>query len=185
MRIKIIPYRRKREGKTNYKKRFRMLLSKNPRAVVRKSLLNIEIQIIEFDPKGDKVIASAHSKDLAKQGWKASTSSIPAAYLTGLMLAKNTKVKVANLDIGLQRSIKGSKLFAAAKGMVDGGLQINIDESMFPSEDRIKGKHIADYAKSLKDKEAYKKQFSQYIKNKVDPADIEKQFESVKKKIMG
>ena len=65
-----MPFRRRREGKTNYKKRLKLLLSKKPRLVVRKSLKYIRAQIVEFDKKGDKTLASAFSRELKKLGWK-------------------------------------------------------------------------------------------------------------------
>ena len=67
---RVIPFRRKREGKTNYKKRIAFLTSEKPRLVIRKSLKNITAQIVIYEPKGDKVIASACSAELTKLGWK-------------------------------------------------------------------------------------------------------------------
>ena len=69
--IYTVAYRRKRKGLTDYKKRMKTLLGNKPRIVVRKSLKNFTIQIIEFKPTGDKIIASASTKELAKHGWKA------------------------------------------------------------------------------------------------------------------
>jgi len=55
-----------------------------------------------------------------------------------------------------------------------------------PSEDRISGKHIEEYAKSLEsDKEKYQKQFSKYLKENVDPKSLTKMFEGVLSKIKG
>ena len=41
-------YRRKREGKTDYRKRLRLLLSGKPRLVIRRSLRDISAQVIEY-----------------------------------------------------------------------------------------------------------------------------------------
>lgn len=145
-----LPYRRKREGKTNYKKRLKLLLSGKPRLVIRPSLKNVTAQIIEYNPKGDQTIASAHSRELAKFEWKFSTGNVTTAYLTGLLLGKKAlkkKIKEAILDIGLRTPIKGSKVFACLKGVVDAGVSVPVSEEILPSPERISGKHIADYRK--------------------------------------
>ena len=65
-----VPFRRRREGKTNYRTRRALVLSRVPRLVVRLSLKNAIVQIIESESIGDKVIVSAHSRELAKTyGW--------------------------------------------------------------------------------------------------------------------
>jgi large subunit ribosomal protein L18 len=181
-------YRRRREGKTNYQKRLKLLLSRKPRLVVRKSSRHIRVELVDYSQKGDKVIASAFSKELEKLGWKAGTSSIPASYLTGLMCGTRAKgkCKEAIFDMGLEVNTLGSKLYAALKGTIDSGIKISADEKMFPSEDRLNGTHIANYAKALKKSEAkYKKQFSAYMKKKSDPEKLPEQFETMKKKIAG
>ena len=61
-----MPFKRRLEGKTNYRKRLRLLLSRKPRLVVRKSLKHVRAQIIEFDPVGDKTIVSASTEELKK-----------------------------------------------------------------------------------------------------------------------
>ena len=63
-----VMFRRKKEGRTNYKKRLTILLSNRLRLVVRKSLKNIQANIVDYDPKGDKIILSAHSSELEKFG---------------------------------------------------------------------------------------------------------------------
>ncbi|MBW2993009.1 50S ribosomal protein L18 [Candidatus Woesearchaeota archaeon] len=183
-----VRYRRRREGKTNYKKRLKLLMSKKPRLVLRISLKGISIQIIEFKPEGDVVLLAANSKELNKFGWKYNGKNTSSAYLTGLIIGKKAAakgIKEAVLDIGLKQAIKGSRLFACLKGAVDGGLDIRHSKKVFPKEDRIKGKHIEDYANKLKaKKEAYQKKFAGYIKAGIDPIQITKVFDDVKKKIM-
>ena len=182
-----VAYRRKREGKTNYKKRLSLIKSGKPRLVIRKSLKSTTLQIISFDPKGDKIIAAVNSNELKKLGWDYNKANLPSAYLAGLLLAQNAKQKnisEAILDIGLQISIKGSRLYSALKGLIDNGLDIAVDEKILPVEDRITGKHIADYAEKLKcSSEKYNKQFSSYIKINLKPEDIAKKFEEIKNKI--
>lgn len=141
-KIPQIPYKRKREQKTDYKKRLALLKSRMPRVVVRKFNKNIVAQIIEYDEAGDKVTCFAHSKELEKYGWKHSKNSVPASYLLGMILAKKTKVKEAVLDTGLQTPTKGSRIFACVKGCIDGGMKIPQSEEAMPSQERLVGKHI-------------------------------------------
>jgi large subunit ribosomal protein L18 len=148
---RTVPYRRKREGKTNYKKRLEYLKSKELRLVVRKTNKHIILQIVGYQPDGDKVFLGVSSKALEKEGWKHSTSNIPACYLSGLILAQSAKkhtIKKAILDLGLQTPKKGSRLYAALKGAIDGGLSIPASDAVFPVEERITGQHLENKAVS-------------------------------------
>lgn len=138
-------FKRRREGKTDYDRRLKLLESRKPRIVVRKSLRYIYVSIMQFDLKGDKTIAAASSAELKKHGWTAATDNLPAAYLTGMIAAKKAikaGVKEAILDAGIYRMTKGNKIFAAVKGTIDGGLNVPMGEEVLPSEERIKGTHI-------------------------------------------
>ncbi|MFH0961991.1 MAG: 50S ribosomal protein L18 [archaeon] len=138
-----VPFRRRREKKTDYAKRLALVKSGKVRLVVRKSNSSIYAQAVEFFPEGDRTIAAASGKDLAKIGWKGSTGNIPAAYLVGCLLAKRTpKGTEAVFDIGMQRPVKGGRIFAVLKGVVDGGLAVPFDASAFPSEERLQGLHV-------------------------------------------
>lgn len=143
---RTVPYRRRREDKTNYKKRMSLLLGKKPRFVVRKSLKNMIVQLIEYDAKGDKVIASTHTSELKKWDWKFGCGNLPSAYLAGFLLGKKAlakKQKEAIVDFGLQSIVPGSRIYAAVKGAIDAGMQIPHDATVFPREERLKGEHIA------------------------------------------
>jgi large subunit ribosomal protein L18 len=140
-----VPFRRRREGRTDYYQRARLLRARVPRAVVRISLRNVSVQIIEFDLKGDKVLVTAHSRELVEKGWDQATGNLPAAYLTGYLAGKRAKQKGithAVLDIGLKVPSKGSGVFAVLKGMVDAGLDIPHGKDVLPTNDRLMGKHI-------------------------------------------
>ncbi len=183
-----VPFRRKLEGKTNYKKRLALLKSKKPRLVVRPSLNNVSAQLVDFSPSGDKVIVSAHSRQLIKLGWKAARGNLPASYLVGYLLGKKAlemKIKQAVLDMGLRHSVKASRVYAVLKGAVDAGLDVPCSETVFPSDDRIAGKHIADYSKTVSGKEGQKHVYSKYIKNSLKPEELPKHFEELKKKLSG
>ena len=92
-RKKFLQYRRKLEGKTDYRKRLELLKCSLPRIVVRKSLKSILVQAIEYDPNGDKTILSITSRDLSELGWKGSEKNIPAAYLIGYLFGMKAKQK--------------------------------------------------------------------------------------------
>ncbi|MEM1588865.1 MAG: 50S ribosomal protein L18 [Candidatus Bathyarchaeia archaeon] len=183
-----VPHRRKREGKTNYRKRKALLLSGKPRLVVRGSLKNIVVQIITAKPKGDEVLVSAHSRELMKRfGWKAPRGNLPTAYLTGLLCglkATAKGIKEAVLDIGLHSPTKGARVFAALRGVLDAGLHVPHGEEKLPDEDRIKGLHIAQYARTLAATEKYTAVFSKYLENKVLPEKLPEHFEEVKKAVI-
>ena len=137
--------KRARKKKTDYKLRLKLLKSSKPRLVIRKSLKNINLQVVESENAQDKILTAANSKELKKMGWNHSSANIPASYLTGLILGKKTLKKGIEeviLDLGLQKSIVKSRLYAALKGCIDGGLKTSHNPNVFPEDDRIKGKHI-------------------------------------------
>lgn len=179
--------RRKRQGKTDYKSRVKILMSKKPRLIIRKSLKNIMLQAVEYSPKGDKVLLTVCSTDLQKMGWKANRNNLPACYLCGYLFGRKAlekKVKECILDLGMQSSVKKASLFAALKGAVDAGLKVPYSENVFPDEKRIKGEHIANYAKKIKeDKARYEKQFGGCIKAGIEPEKITAHFDEIKSKI--
>ena len=179
MRFKRIRKRR-RSAVTNYAKRISVLKGDTPRVVVRKSNRGILMQIVNYEPDGDKVVVSVSSNALKKMEWPA-RSNTPTAYLTGLLLGQASKklnIGSAVLDIGLYKPGKASVLFAAAKGAVDGGLKI--PNSIEFDEKRLSGQHIAEYAKTAKPG-----QFSEYSKSKVDVQKLAELFSATKKKIIG
>ncbi len=140
-----VPFRRRREGKTDYRARLALLKSNLPRVIVRRSLRNIQVQFIEFDMKGDRVRAAAEATELKKFGWAHSACNVPAAYMTGFIAGKRAIQKgigKAVFDLGLRRPTKGNRSFAALKGMLDAGVEIPHGGKIFPTEDRIKGAHI-------------------------------------------
>ncbi|MBI2574653.1 50S ribosomal protein L18 [Candidatus Woesearchaeota archaeon] len=139
-----VQFRRKRELRTDYRKRAALLLSGKPRIVVRKTLKRIIIQVAEMSGKGDNIIASADSSALRKHGWTRGVN-ICTAYLTGYMAgikAANKGIKEGVLDTGKHVHIKGGRIYAALKGMVDAGLSISHDSAVFPSPERFAGTHM-------------------------------------------
>ena len=183
------PYRRKREGRTDYRKRLKLLVSRSIRLVVRLSERHVVAQLVEYSVTGDKVLVTASSKELEKLGWKAGGGSLPAAYLVGALLARKAaklKLEKAILDTGKRTPLARSRVYAVLRGSVEQGLKVPHGEEILPEESRVQGKHIEEYAKFLKgaDAERYRKQFSAYLKREVDPTAFTKYVNSFKEKVL-
>ena len=78
------------------------------------------------------------------------------------------------LDTGLSTPVKGGRIYACVVGVRDAGVSVPADPSVLPSMERIRGDHIAAYAK-------IKKGHSDYAKKGVDPSQIAQLFDKVKK----
>jgi large subunit ribosomal protein L18 len=169
-------FKRRRQGKTNYTKRLATVKGKTTRIVVRKTSTQIIAQAIKFNPKGDETVAQATSKELTKMGFYG-TNNTPSAYLTGYLLAKRMEDKKAILDIGRRSPSHGSIVFATLKGVIDGGVEVPHDQKAFPSEERINGSILQNYAKENADK------FSNYEKNGVKVNSIVDAFNKTKSEI--
>ncbi|KAL3438011.1 hypothetical protein BDV09DRAFT_182950 [Aspergillus tetrazonus] len=94
-------YRRRREGKTDYYARKRLITqAKNKynapkyRLVVRFTNRDIITQIVYSEITGDKVFASAYSHELKRYGITNGLTNWAAAYATGLLLARRTLKKL-------------------------------------------------------------------------------------------
>ncbi len=161
-----VPFRRRREGKTDYHARYKLIISKKPRVVIRKSNASTTIQLVVAEQMGDKTLLTVNSKELNDFGYSLSKGNLPAAYLTGLlfgkrMLALGTTEGIA--DIGLHSSTRGNRIYAAIKGVVDAGVNVPHNPDIFPDEERIRGEHIKQHT----------------------GADIVAQFEAAREKILG
>lgn len=184
-----VPFRRRREGKTDYKKRKALVLSGKPRLVTRSTLNNVIAQMIVAKPHGDEVLVSAHSRELTKKyGWKAPRGNLSTAYLTGLLCglkAEAQGIKEAILDIGLHSPSKGARVFAVLKGMLDAGINVPHSKEKLPDEKRIEGEHIADYAERLaSNPEEYQSKFAKCLEQKLPPENLPKHFAEVKANII-
>src|SRR5574344_1766066 len=180
-----VAFRRRREGKTDYAQRMKLVKINANRLVVRVSNANVIVQVVKVGENGDETLVSAHSKELNKLGWKAGNKNTSAVYLTGYLCGKKAlaaDIDEAIADIGLKSPIKGSKIFAAIKGASDAGFYVPFGEKVIPSEERINGQHIADYAESLDDADL-KTKFSKYLENDLQPVDLPDHFEEIKNKI--
>jgi large subunit ribosomal protein L5e len=108
-----VKYRRRREGKTNYRKR-RLLVAQDKnkyntpkhRLCVRTSNKDITAQIIIAKIQGDVVLAAAYSHELPIHGAVCGLTNFAAAYATGLLLARRmlTKLGLADKYVGVEEA---------------------------------------------------------------------------------
>jgi len=232
-----VKFRRRREGKTDYRARKRLVAQDKTkynapkyRFVVRITLKDIVAQVVAPKIKGDEVLCVAYSHELANFGLKVGLTNYAAAYATGLLCARrllhkfkldkkyagNVKVDGSNfiveqpksgpkpfraaLDVGLARTTTGARIFGILKGACDGGLYIphSHDEGKrFPGygkdgkydpkvhRAKIFGQHVAEYMKKMKAEDAkkYAAHFSNFIKEKIEPEQLQKLYEGVHAKI--
>jgi large subunit ribosomal protein L18 len=165
MRMKKTLRRRRRENRTNYTRRLKLLKSDKPRLVFRKTNSYVIAQYVLSEDAQDKISFGLTSKALLKYGWpkemNGSLKSISASYLTGYLTAKKIakeKLEQPIVDFGMLRVLYKTKLFAFLKGAIDGGLNIACPEEAFPEEERIEGKGL---------KEDFSTKFNE-IKSKID-----------------
>lgn len=221
-------YKRRREGKTDYYARKRLIAqAKNKygapkyRLVVRFTNRDIIMQVVTSELNGDKIFASAYSHELRAYGIKHGLTNWAAAYCTGLLIARRVLKKLgldetfegveepdgeftlteaaetddgerrpfkAFLDVGLQRTSTGARVFGAMKGASDGGILVPHSEKRFPGYDMetkeldaellrnyIFGTHVAEYMELLADddEERYKSQFQKYIDDDIESDSLE------------
>ncbi len=190
MPVHVPLLRRRREGVTDYRARKKAITSQRPLLVIRVSNKNVSCQFVRPTVKGDVVLSAAHSKELAKLGWHGSSKSTPACYLLGLRAGRKALeagVKEAVAYNGVVPFIRGSRIAALLKGVVDAGIAVPVGEEAFPDEGRLSGKAIADYASKLasEDKEAYSRDFSALLKAGFKPEDYPAEFEKVRAAIAG
>ena len=148
-----VPFRRRREGRTDYKRRLALLKSRQPRIVVRRSNTNVRVQVVGYTPDGDKVLASADGRELTGLGLQGTSGkSLPTAYLTGVLAGKRAKeagITEAVLDLGRQSPQRGGRIFAVLAGVVEAGVEVPHDEEVLPDEARLKGGHIEGFDSNL------------------------------------
>lgn len=141
-----VHFRRRREGRTDYRVRLKLLKSGRPRAVVRLSGRRVRVALVGFDLSGDRVLAAADSSELGGIDFPASSlASTPAAYLTAYLAGLRAKASgndEAVLDLGISHPSAGGRLSAALKGLLDSGLDIPHGDEGFPAAERLNGTHL-------------------------------------------
>lgn len=182
----IATLKRIRNGRTNYRKRAALLLSRRRFVTITVSDENVQAQIAYPMAKGDVTITSSHSRELTRFGWNGSLNSLPACYLTGLLLGKKSLRKDVNEAVLYTgKNPFTSRVAACLKGIIDSGMKVPASDSSFPPEERLVGNHIAEYARILQDenKDAYNSHFSRLIANNFDPTQYSSYVQKVKEAI--
>ena len=135
--------KRRKQNKTDYLGRLKLLKSGKPRVVFRKTNKYIIAQYVTSKEAQDKIVFGITSKDLIKHGLEeGSLKSIPASYLTGYLIGKqiiNKKLETPIVDFGMTRVLHKTKVFGFLKGLIDAGVEIDCEKG-FPDEEKIKGK---------------------------------------------
>jgi len=142
-----MPLKRRREGKTDYRQRLRLLKSGKTRAVVRITNNRIIVQFTDYHEDGDIIRVNVSSNHIEEFGWEGHGSNLPCSYLVGYLAGKkalNKGIDEAVLDIGLNVPKKGGKIFSALNGIVDSGVKVPHNPDILPSEERTKGEHISE-----------------------------------------
>jgi len=141
--------RRRREHKTDYLKRIKLLKKGAPRIVFRKTNKYLIAQYVRSKQAQDKVEVGVNSKQLIKYGWpkelEGSLKSTPASYLTGLLIGKkiiNKKLTMPIVDFGMIRTLHKTKVYGFLKGLIEIGIKIKCKEEAFPDEKRIRGEYM-------------------------------------------
>jgi len=222
--------RRRREGKTDYFARRKMVRqdknkynAKKYRLVVRFTNRRVICQIVYATIRGDMVLEQATSSELTKFGIPAGHKNYAAAYATGLLIARRTLKKLgldekfagkeeldgedyhiedeeteqrpfkAILDVGLQTTTVGHRMWGALKGAVDGGLHIPHSNRKFPGykpaeekgqdpeydaeahKEKLFGMHVKEYMETMaeEDPTKYEAHFSKYIEADIDADKME------------
>jgi len=230
-------YRRRREGKTDYRARKRLITqARNKfntpkyRMVVRISNRYCYTQIAWATLKGDRILCQATSQELPKYGLPGDEGfglkNWTACYATGLLLARRVLQKlgldaiyagqteidgedyiveeVENkprpfsvcLDVGLQTTSTGARVFGALKGALDGGLLIPHSVRRFPCGEKeshdvdllrkyVYSGHVGEYMEQMEedDEEMYKTHFARYLENQVTNENLEETWQAVYDKI--
>lgn len=108
-----VKYRRRREGKTDYYARKRLVVqdknkycSPRYRLVVRVTNHYVIAQIVFSELNGDRVVAAAYSSELPRYGIKAGLKNYAAAYATGLLVARRA-LSVIKPELKLADKYKG------------------------------------------------------------------------------
>ncbi|KAH8052454.1 5S rRNA binding protein [Aureococcus anophagefferens] len=212
-----VKYKRRREGKTDYRARKRLITQdKNKyntpkyRLVVRFSNKYVTCAVHSSELVGDKCIATATSKELGRYGLKVGLDELyegntdPEGEVVKTEVGKkeyyveelddDKRPFKCILDVGIQTTTTGNRVFGALKGATDGGLDIPHNYKRFPGydkeskefdaeamKDRIFGAHVSEYMEKLMDEDnaKYQQLFADYIKEGVEPDGMEDLYTSV------
>jgi len=130
-----VKFKRRREGKTDYYARKRLILQdKNKyntpkyRLVVRFSNKNVTCQIAFARIEGDVILAAAYSHELPRYGVKVGLTNYASAYATGLLLARRLlkKLKLDQIYAGV-KDVNGAEYNVESQDGQPGAFQAYLD----------------------------------------------------------
>jgi large subunit ribosomal protein L18 len=179
--------KRIRTHKTNYRKREALLISKQDFVTIKISNQNVIAQVLKPEIQGDIVRVSTHSRELRRYGWKGSLNSLPACFLVGLVLGRKALEKgVDKAVLCIGNKPFTSRIAACMKGIVQAGINIPISSESYPTEHRLNGQHIAEYAHKIKteDINKYNKYFSSLLKDGLVPENYQSHVEEITARIL-
>ena len=179
--------KRIRTHKTNYRKREALLISKQEFVTIKISNQNVIAQVLKPEIQGDIVRVSTHSRELRRYGWKGSLNSLPACFLVGLVLGRKALEKgVDKAVLYIGNKPFTSRIAACMKGIVQAGINIPISSESYPTEHRLNGQHIAEYALKIKreDINKYNKYFSSLLKEGLVPENYQSHVEEITARIL-
>merc|ERR1711871_1597751 len=205
-----VKWRRRREGKTDYYARKRLInQEKNKyftpkfRLVVRFTNKDIIAQIVSAKIIGDEVLTCAYAHALTKLGladkYQATDEVSGDVYIVDELDDEGAPHPFkAVLDVGLKRTTTGSRCFGVMKGAADGGLLIPHNEKRFPGYDRaskeydpevhkshIMGEHVGEYMTYLQEEDPgkYERQFKKFLAAGINGENISEMYEKVHEQI--
>merc|ERR1712000_83119 len=203
-----VKYRRRREGKTDYQARKRLVAqdknkynSKKYRLVVRFTNRDIIAQIIYSEIVGDKVMCAAYAHELPRYGLKVGLTNYAASYCVGLLLARRhlTKLGMADLYTGkatvdgedynvFEDQERDDEARNPFRAVLDVGLaRTTTGAKIFDAATLRKylfGGNISEYMETLQEEpEKYKRQFGKYQAAGVSASGLEALYESAHKAI--
>merc|ERR1719458_1422535 len=179
------------------------------------------------------VVAQANSSELTKYGVSVGQKNYAAAYCTGLLVARRVlksfgldeafkgkeeadgedyhvedeetdqRPLKCILDVGLQTTASGHRMWGALKGAVDGGLHVPHSNKKFPGfkaaeekgqeseydadahKEKIFGLHVKEYMEMMEEEDPtkYEAHFAKYIENDINAEKIEEMYTEAHEKI--
>jgi len=130
-----VKYRRRREGKTDYYARRRLVVQdKNKyntpkyRMIVRFTNKDITCQIAYARIEGDVIVCAAYAHELPRYGVKVGLTNYAAAYCTGLLLARRIlqKFKLDSIYAG-QQEVDGDEYMVESEDGQPGAFRCYLD----------------------------------------------------------
>jgi len=179
--------KRIRTHKTNYRKRQALLISKQDFVTIKITNQNVIAQVLKPEIQGDIVRVSTHSRELRRYGWKGSLNSLPACFLVGLVLGRKAMEKgVDKAVLYIGNKPFTSRIAACMKGIVQAGINIPISSESYPTEHRLNGQHIAEYALKIKTEniDKYNKHFSSLLREGLVPENYQSHVEEITARIL-